>query len=503
MPVAIYRFARDLRLEDHAGLSAASAHGDIAPVLIVDLELEERLRSSPRRAAYFCGAAAALAAALRDRGSALIVRRGEAAAAVGRLCGELGAKAVAWSASYDRAGIAGGIDLQAAVEERGARAIVVHDAPAIPPEESTAARSSAGDGYKAFVPYYDVWRELEPGSFEAPLLLSFIPAGVRSEPLPQPADFGSSEPVPDCGAPRAREKLEAFLRGPALQYSFAINAPADDLTSHLSADLTFGTIAARTVVRETRNRMDDPFLLSEERASLRLFARAIAMRDFFLQLSWYNPQTSDGALQEKMRDFPFSPSHPQLEAWREGRTGFPLVDAGIRQLHATGWMHPRVRAIAASFLCFDLGVDWRVGMAEWDRYLIEDDPALSIGNWQWIAGVGADLAAYPRIYNPHKQARRFDPGGSYARKWIAELAHGPAGGLSESQKSSAQIELPLGGADRYPRPVVDHERAARDFLARQQQCVTPAGGRRSSRGSRERARRRRARPCCRKTRALR
>ena len=481
MPVAIYRFARDLRLDDHAGLSAASAHGDIAPVLIVDHELEERLRSSPRRAAYFCGAATALDAALRERGSALIVRRGEAATELARLAGELDAAAVAWSACYDRAGIAAGTDLQASVEERGARVIVVHDSPAIPPEESTAARSSAGDGYKAFVPYYDVWRELEPGSYEAPLLLSFIPAGVRSEPLPQPSDFGSGEPVPDAGAPRAREKLEAFLRGPALQYSFAINVPADDRTSHLSADLTFGTIAARTVVRETRNRMDDPFLLSEERGSLRLFIRALAMRDFFLQLAWYNPQTSDGALQEKMRNFPFSQSHPQLDAWREGRTGFPIVDAGMRQLRATGWMHPRVRAIAASFLCFDLGVDWRVGMAEWDRYLIEDDPALSVGNWQWIAGVGADLAAYPRIYNPYKQARRFDPGGSYARKWIAELAHGPAGGLSETQQGSAQIELPLGGAERYPRPVIDHDRAARDFLARYQEFVTPAGGRRSSR----------------------
>ncbi len=480
MPVAMYRFARDLRLDDHAGLSAASAHGDILPVLLVDHKLEERLRSSPRRAAYFCGAAAALDAALRERGSALVVRRGEAVELM-RLAAEHEAATVAWSANYDRAGIAADAELQTLIEKRGMRAIVVHDAPAITPEESTAARSSAGDGYKAFVPYYDIWRELEPGSFEAPLFLSFVPAGVPSEPLPQPADFGSSNSLPDVGAPRAREKLEAFLRGPALQYSFAINVPADDLTSHLSADLTFGTIAARSIVRETRLRMDDPFLLSEERASLRLFTRALAMRDFFLQLSWYNPQTSDGALQEKMRDFPFSQSHPHLEAWRNGRTGFPLVDAGMRQLRATGWMHPRVRAIAASFLCFDLGVDWRVGMAEWDRYLIEDDPALSRGNWQWIAGVGADLAAYPRIYNPYKQARRFDPGGSYARKWIAELAHGPAGGLTQTQQGSAQIELPLGGAERYPRPVVDHDRAARDFLARYQEFVTPAGGRRSSR----------------------
>jgi len=229
MPVAIYRFARDLRLDDHAGLSAASAHGDIAPVLILDRALEDRLRLSPRRAAYFCGAVAALDASLRERGSGLVVRRGDAAAELAALVKEIDATAVAWSASYDGAGIAADTDIQATIEERGARAIVVHDSPAVPPEESTAGRSSAGEGYKAFAPYYDVWREIEPGSYEAPLLLSFARLDARSEPLPRPSDFGSDlEAAAD--APQARAKLDAFLRGPSLQYSFAINAPADDLT---------------------------------------------------------------------------------------------------------------------------------------------------------------------------------------------------------------------------------------------------------------------------------
>ncbi len=149
-----------------------------------------------------------------------------------------------------------------------------------------------------------------------------------------------------------------------------------------------------------------------------------------------------------MRGFAFARSHPALDAWRSGRTGFPLVDAGIRELRATGWMHPRLRAIAASFLCFDLGVDWRVGRDDWDRYLIEDAPALAVGNWQWIAGVGADLAAYPRIYNPLKQARRFDPAAQYVRRWIPELAglpdaaildplDAPAAGASSTCRSSA------------------------------------------------------------------
>jgi len=481
MPAAIYRFARDPRLDDHAGLSAAAANGDVVPVLVVDRDTEKRIASSPRRAAFFCAAVSSLDSALRERGSRLIVRHGEASAVLPGLARECRAGAVAWSASYDGAGMRSDTELQTAIEEGGARALVVHDSPAIPPEESTAARSSGGEGYRAFVPYYEVWRELVPALYEAPLLLSFTRAELQTQALPQPQDFGAQDFAANTGPALARKRLETFLRGDALQYSFALNVPADDRTSHLSADLTFGRIAARTIVRETRARLDDPFLLSEERSSLRLFLRSIAMRDFFLQLAWYNPRTADETLQEKMREFAFAQTHPQLDAWREGRTGYPLIDAGVRQLQATGWMHPRVRAMVASFLCFDLGVDWRVGMAEWERQLIEDDPALAVGNWQWIAGVGADLAAYPRIYNPRKQARRFDPLGIYARTWIPELARVPGGGFDPARLASTQIELPLHASASYPQPIVDHERAAREFLKRYQQFVRPAGGRRASR----------------------
>ena len=134
-------------------------------------------------------------------------------------------------------------------------------------------------------------------------------------------------------------------------------------------------------------------------------------------------------------------------------------------MRATGWMHPRVRAVAASFLCFDLGVDWRVGRDEWEKYLVEDDPALSNGNWQWIAGVGADMAQYPRIYNPETQRRRFDPAGAYVKRWVPELANRPIGTWA-SDARRAQIELPLFAGHAYATPVVDHESEARAFLAR-------------------------------------
>ena len=206
MPVALYCFARDLRLDDHAGLSAASARGDIVPVLLIDRDMTKRLTSSPRRAGFFCAAVSSLDSALRERGSALIVRHGEAPTLLSQLLRESKAGAVAWSASHDGAGMRRDTEAQAAVEESGARAIVVHDAPAIPPEESTAARSSGSEGYRAFVPYYEVWRELAPGSYEAPLLLSFSRAQLHSEPLPQPQDFGSADRRSMQSRPMARAK---------------------------------------------------------------------------------------------------------------------------------------------------------------------------------------------------------------------------------------------------------------------------------------------------------
>lgn len=464
MPRALYRFTRDLRLSDHAGLAAAAAHGEIVPVLLIDRALDARLRTSPRRAAFYCAAVASLDASLRERGSQLLIRRGAPATTLKQLARETQADAILWCASYDRAGMERERALQSSLEESGLRAQAVHDAPAIPPEETTAARPSAGDGYRAFVPYFELWRELEPASYELPLLLRFADHALRSEPLPQPSEFGGDDGEFQVSEALTLAHLSAFLRSDGLQYAFALNAPADDRTSHLGADLTFGTVPARTVVREIRARMDDPFLLAEERTSLKLFLRSLAMRDFFLQLSWYHPQTDMQPLQEKMRAFHFARSHPALEAWRDGRTGYPLVDAGIRQLHATGWMHPRVRSVAASFLCFDLGVDWRAGIAEWDRYLIEDDYALAAGNWQWIAGVGADLAAYPRIFNPVKQSRHFDPDGVYVRRWIPELAHlrGPYG----VRAPDAQMQFALYTEQPYPAPVVDHDIAARAFLDR-------------------------------------
>lgn len=472
----IYRFTRDLRLEDHAGLARAASFGDVLPVLVIDRVLESRITRSPRRAAFFCAAVAALDAALRERGAQLIVRRGAPGAVLKNIARACGAVGVAWCANYD--GVSANSDerLQSELEEAGLRAAIVHDALAIAPEETAAARpSGGGDGYRAFAPYFASWQALAVSSFDAPLLVRFAASDLHSEPLPAPHDFGALDRPVEAGPAAAQRALETFLEGPAVHYALTINAPSEDRTSHLSAHLSFGSISPRWVVRSTRKRLEDPFLLSEERFSLRLFLRSLAMRDFFLQLGFFHPNADDEPLQDRMRKFPFARTHQALDAWRGGRTGFAFVDAGIRQLHETGWMHPRARTVAASFLCFDLGVDWRIGRDEWASWLVEDDPAIANGNWQWIAGVGADMAQYPRIYNPHKAGRRFDPNGVFVRRWIPELAQ--AGAWSwNARLPHAQLPLPfLSAESTYPRAVVDHEAAARSFLERYRTFVSGSG----------------------------
>jgi deoxyribodipyrimidine photo-lyase len=434
---------------------------------VFDPATRDRVARSPRRAAFYCGAVASLSASLAARGAPLVIRRGPLLTAVKTLAREAGAETVVWSSPYDAAGIARYRKLQSALEEAGLRAVSVHDAPAVPPEDTAAARSAEGGiGYRALVPYVAAWEEVRRPPIDAPV--RFESLALRCDAPPTPIEFGATLPAGEPSEARALAKLNTFLAGPALQYLTARNVPAGEATSHLSADLSFGTISARTVVARTDERLRDPFLLAEERHSLEAFRRALAQRDFFLQLAWFFEARPDQPLQPKMRTFPFATKHPALEAWLDGCTGYPLIDAGIRELRATGWMHPRVRSVAASFLCFDLGVDWRVGRDAWERELVEDDPALANGNWQWAAGVGADLAQFPRIYNPHKQAHSFDPRGTYVRRWIPELATVSDADVVDPSSVSRRPQLALNLFDgkAYPAPVVDHDVAAREFLRR-------------------------------------
>lgn len=204
----LFRFSRDLRLDDHAGLAAAAAYGGVLPLLVIDRELRERLERSPRRAAFYCSAVASLDAELRERGARLIVRRGSSAEIIKSVARESGATGVAWSASYDGRSVASEQRLQGELEEAGLTAAIVHDAPAVPPEETAAARAVAGLGYRAFAPYFEIWRTLPVASHEHPLLVRFASTQTQSESLPSPDEFGAVALSADAGSAGARRAFE-------------------------------------------------------------------------------------------------------------------------------------------------------------------------------------------------------------------------------------------------------------------------------------------------------
>ena len=467
----LHLFRRDLRLADHAGLAEAARFGEIVPALVLDPLEDVRLARNARRAEYYAGAVASLERDLGAFGATLVVRRGSLETTILALVREAGAATITWCAAYDARSATRDHALRATLEAAGFRVAIVHDAPAVAPEVTAALRADEdGRGYRAFAAYEAVWAQ----AARAPIAdrFTFAAHGLasdRSWRAHEHGDCGDESPDPT----RALAAFDRYLAGAVLGYPSALAIPAGEATARISAGLSFGVLSARTLLARIDARARDPFLLTEEKLALAAFARALVRRDFFLQLAWYFDETGDVALQPRMRNFPFALDHPALAAWRDGETGYPLVDAGIRQLHATGWMHPRARAVAASFCAFDLGVDWRVGRDMWDVHLVEDDGALATGNWQWIAGVGADLAQVPRIYNPRKQLRERDSRGTYVRRWIPELAHVTDADLLDASPAHPrpQLALPLYRDAQYAAPIVDHDRIARAFLERYAEFV--------------------------------
>ncbi|NNM93211.1 MAG: hypothetical protein HKL92_07705 [Candidatus Eremiobacteraeota bacterium] len=463
-------FDRDLRLSDRALFAAIEPGTQLVPLLVLDRRRIERIARNPRRAAYFCAAVAALDTELRLRGSQVLVRRGTLDATIRSVARATGARVVAWSKRYDPAGAREDLRLQAIVEELGLRALAVHEAVAVDPERT--AIDDEDTGFRSFNAFYRRWRA--PESLRAPIdaAAHFAPSVLPSEPLPLPEEFGTSRATRAVGERVARAELERFVSDHLVEYARAMRTPSLP-TSGLGIPLSFGLLSGRDVVRSVCKRLEDPFLLAEERAGIERFLRAMARRDFLLFAG------SESASQPEERLF--VRESREFATLLEARTGFPLVDAGMRELLATGTMHPAVRAVVASFCCFDLGLDWRVGMEAWEGLLTEDEPALAIGNWRWSAGLRVDMH-FPRIIDPQRQFLRGDPQARYVRRWIPELAL-----LSDARQLHAwhdrQLALDLFEIERYPRPMLDHRERAIAFLARYAEwraSMPPVGAPRSS-----------------------
>jgi len=279
------------------------------------------------------------------------------------------------------------------------------------------------------------------------------PAGILSLPLPQLSDWGlvSSATIPEPGERAARERLKTFVAGPIASYGDQRDLMGVNGTSHLSQDLRFGLISPRQIYAAAKNVEEG--LLPEGRTSVMKFLAEIVWREFYMQLLWHYPELLEQEFNSTWRGlkWPGLEGCPEaFERWCAGMTGFPIIDAAMRQMAATGWMHNRSRMITAMFLTKDLHLDWRLGEAFFMRSLVDGEIASNNGGWQWSAGTGADAAPYFRIQNPWSQTKRYDPVGAYIRQWVPELRNVSNASLLEPPADGRPI------ANGYPLPMLDH-----------------------------------------------
>jgi deoxyribodipyrimidine photo-lyase len=445
---AVVLFTRDLRVTDNPALWAASRAERTVPLFVLDDAILGSRFAAPNRVAYMREALLDLDGRLKAIDARLFLRRGQVVEEAMRVARECDADelhiAADWSA-YARRREA---RLRAACEEAGIE-FTAH--PGVTILEPGAVTPTGGDHFKVFSPYLRAWsgapwREV----LDAPRKLS-APPGLAAGELPALAKLTDGKPSPHRepgGETRARERMHAFLRDRVGDYEAGHDDLAGAHTSHLSAHLRWGCVSPLELAVEARQkRGGDPFV------------RQLCWRDFHHQVLAAFPSLPNRDY--RPRGDRWSRSERAFEAWREGRTGYPLVDAGMRQLAAEGFMHNRARMTVGCFLTKDLYVDWRKGARHFWDLLSDGEIANNAGNWQWIAGTGNDTRPQ-RVLNPIRQAERFDPDGIYVRRWVPEL---------ESVRGKAIFRpwLMEGFKDLdYPEPIVDHDDAVAEFRARRE-----------------------------------
>ncbi|MGX1855060.1 cryptochrome/photolyase family protein [Streptomyces sp. NPDC055299] len=444
MDVAVCLFSSDLRLHDQPVLRAALRSATrVVPLFVVDSGVADAGFLVPNRAAFLAGALADLDAGLRERGGRLVIRTGDVVTETCRVAAETGAGQVHLAAGVSGYALRRERRLRAELAGAG-RTLVVHDAviTALPPG-AVLPSGTDRDHFAVFTPYFRRWQaEGVRPVLSAPRSVP-VPEGVRAGELPS-AEFlcpgGKQSPaLPEGGERAGRRRFAAWQRSGMADYQDRQDDLPGDATSRLSPYLHFGCLSPAELVHKASARPD---------AGAAAFVRQLAWRDFHHQVLAARPGAAH--TDYRPRDDHWRHDEDEVSAWKEGRTGYPVVDAGMRQLLYEGWLHNRARMLVASFLTKTLYADWRVGARHFLDLLVDGDLANNQLNWQWMAGTGTDTRPN-RVLNPLVQARRFDPRGDYVRRWVPELA-GLAG---------AAVHRPwkLTGAERaaydYPDPVVE------------------------------------------------
>lgn len=444
MEPAIHWFRRDLRLIDNRAAARAGQGGrPVIGLFVLDPAILGNLRTGPSRVAHLLGALAALDASIRRLGSNLVVRSGNPLEVVPAVAEEVGASLVTAVRSFEPYSRARDDALSQRLQADGRELWLSAEQLLLDPLHLPPLRTFSACRRR----FQSALAEGIPGPTRPPTFLP-VPALPRTEPLtaqgrgPSPAPEGSSPP----GEQAAGRRLAAFISSRLERYAATRDDIAGDGTSNLSTDLHFGSLSVRTAIRAALEAARDA---PELAGGADRWLEQLAWRDFFGGALWHFAKLTTQEHRAEFRHLEWRGSEYALEAWRQGATGYPIVDAAMRQLRADHLIHNRCRMIVASFLVKDLHLDWRHGEAHFARELLDADLANNNGGWQWIAGTGLDAQPYFRILNPTVQGERYDPNGAYVRRWLPELRYLPDRYVHRPWDAPSP---PRG----YPRRIVDH-----------------------------------------------
>jgi deoxyribodipyrimidine photo-lyase len=447
MTATIWWIRRDLRLVDNPALQAALASGGrVIPLFILD----KNLLSLPaeRRKNFLLEGLKSLDHDLKRAGSRLVVRVGEAVPTLQQILGETGAERIFAEEDFTPSARRRDDAVRKELPLTLLSGLTVH--------HPTAIVKSDGRPYSIFTPFSKAWKALPlPGATE-----TTVPAIPPMDENLVSTRLPDSEPdgLFPRGEQEARQRLSVFLSGPIWEYHEKRNWLDRSGTSILSPYLRFGMLSPRQIVQWVLRLIEQSPTQNAE-LGCETWLDELIWREFYQAVLYHFPQVLREAFNPALRDIPWRDAPEDLHAWQQGQTGFPVVDAAMRQLVATGWMHNRARMITASFLTKDLLIDWQEGENWFMRQLVDGDPAANNGGWQWTAGVGTDAAPYFRIFNPILQGQEYDPDGTFVRRWIPELEKVPQTYLHEPWRMPLDIQQSCRCVigKNYPAPLVDHQ----------------------------------------------
>ncbi len=433
---SIWWIRRDLRLTDNPALHAALAAGDVIPVFILDPAFASQ---SPRRKSFLYEGLFALDKSLREHGSYLILRTGSPVDVLRKLFDETRAEAIVAEEDFTPYARKRDSFITKVLPLKLVSGQTVH-------HPKTVLKPD-GRPYTIYTPYSKTWKAqlAKIKLLPAPEKIK-TPAGIKSDVIPE---FTSNLLFP-AGELEALTRLEEFLHKRIYSYADDRNRMDMDGTSSLSPYLRFGMLGLRQAVSAANQAMSEG-RSAESKRNAEVWLNELIWREFYIQILYHFPHVSKGSFNPSLTNIPWRNNKTEFTAWKNGLTGMPIVDAAMRQLKETGWMHNRARMIVASFLVKDLLIDWRWGEAWFMENLLDGDPAANNGGWQWTAGTGTDAAPYFRIFNPILQSAKFDPNGDYIRKWVPELSR------LNGKEIHAPWDFEIKAAGYPEKPIVDRE----------------------------------------------